>query len=273
MATKPIASSVTSLIDNKKRKTAHVAILPKIISQTVATVPADRKRRKIGVGEKVNLTFNLGSANWTATGGTLSVASGSTTRFTSPDRASVVKITAIDTSGEQDEITFTVIEPSGVLMERANGTGIWHIQSIPSVGIRTSIYIQPADVSFENIKIVEGDCPGVVTGYLVGTPLDGIAHGFHGAGNKVGVGPVVSGKGSKVLANDTAQSGHCNFGLPYSDGTFLWAIPWSFSVSSGGDKQFAIVNQNFKIDSAGAMDVLKAGANGHAALADATSNY
>lgn len=273
MTTTPVGSSTTSPVDNTTRKVVPVAVAPKIISETVAVSPADRSRLKIGVGEKVNLTFNLGTANWTTSAGLLSVASGVSTRFTAPDRAATIKVTAVDASGAQDEITFTVIEPSGVIMERAMGTGIWHVQNIPSVGIRTSIYIQPADVSFENIEIVEDDCPGIVTGYLVGTPLDGVAHGSHGAGNKVGVGPVVSGKGSEVLAKDTAQSGHCNFGLPYSSGTFLWAIPWKFSVGTGSDMQFAIINQNFLIDASGAMDVLKAGATGHAALADPTSNY
>jgi hypothetical protein len=56
-------------------------------------------------------------------------------------------------------------------------------------------------------------------------------------------------------------------------GTFLWEIPWKFSVAAGSDKQFAIVNQDFLIDSRGAMDVRKAGASGHAALIDPTSNY
>jgi hypothetical protein len=273
MATKPVGSSSTSPTDNKKRKVVKVAVKPKITSETIVTKPVNRARLKVGVGEKINLTFNLGAATWTTSAGVLSVASGTTTRLTVPDRAASVKVTAVDATGAKAEITFNVIEPSGVLMERAAGTGIWHQINIPSVGIRTSIYIQPADVSFENIEIVEDDCPGIVTGYFVGTTLDGISHGSHGAGTKVGVGPVVAGKGSKVLGQDTAQSGYCNFGLPYSNGTFLWAIPWEFSVGTGSNKLFATVNQNFLIDTAGAMDVSKAGATGHAALADRTSNY
>lgn len=35
-------------------------------------------------------------------------------------------------------------------MERAPGTGIWHTHNIPSVGIKTVIYISPSTVSFEN---------------------------------------------------------------------------------------------------------------------------
>lgn len=273
MATTPVGSSATSPCSNRSRAVVPITIVPKITSETVATSPTDRTRLKIGVGEKVNLTFNLGVATWTTSTGLLSLASGAVTRFTAPDVAGTVVVTAIDNCGAQADITFTVIEPNGVMMERATGTGIWHVQNIPSVGIRTSIYIEPSDVSFENIQIVEDDCPGIVTGYFIGTTLDGVSHGTHGAGNKVSVGAVVAGKGSEVLAKDTAQSGHCNFGLPYASGTFLWAIPWKFSIGTGSDKQFAIVNQNFLIDSAGAMDVLKAGASGHAALTDPSSNY
>jgi hypothetical protein len=170
-------------------------------------------------------------------------------------------------------MTFEVIEPAGVLMERAPGTGVWHANGIPSVGIRTSIYIQPDDVSFENIEISEDDCPGVVTGYFVGTPLDGVRHAGHGAGSWVGVNGVTAGKGSRVNGRDTAQSGHCNFGTPYAAGTFDWAIPWLFRVSGGSSKGFATVHQRFTINAAGDMTVSKAGASGSAGLNDPSSSY
>lgn len=244
-----------------------------ITSETVATVPADRTRTTVGVGERVRLTYSLGSATWTKTGGRLSSTSGATTTFTAPSRAATVTITAKDGNACTATIDFTVIEPSGVSMRRKSGTGVWHANNIPSVGMKLDIYITPDTVSFENIEIMESDCVGAVTGYFVGTTLDGIHHAGHGAGTWVTVGTVRAGRGSKVDGTDTAQSGHCNFGQPYADGTFDWPIPWNFRVNGGSEKRFATVHQRFIIDAAGAMTVRKGGARANAALADAISGY
>lgn len=243
-----------------------------IESETVATIPSDRKRTTIGVGEEVKLTFSLGEATWKNSEGKLSSNSGSTVIFTAPDRAKKVEIEA-NGNGCTAKLDITVIEPSGVSMQRAPGTGIWHDQGIPSIGIRTIIFITPNTVSFENIEISEDDCVGIVTGYFVGTPLDGVRHAGHGAGTWVTVGNVVQGSGSQVDGQDTAQSGHCNFGLPYANGTFDWPIPWLFRVNGGASKQFAIVHQRFTIDAAGAMTVSKAGASANASLNDPNSTY
>ena len=60
-------------------KIVEVAIV-KVKTETVATTPADRKRVKLGVGEKVTLTLQptaLTPVTWSVTGsGTLSATSG-----------------------------------------------------------------------------------------------------------------------------------------------------------------------------------------------------
>ena len=250
----------------------------KITSQTTATSPSDRTRTTVGVGEEVQLTFSLGSANWTASAGKLSAATGVSTLFTAPERAASVTLTAVG-GGCTSTLTLTVIEPSGVLMERAPGMNVWHSHGIASVGIKTEIYILPATVSFENIEISEDDCVGAVTGFFVGTPLDGVHHAGHGAGVWVPVGPETAGKGSKINGNDTAQSGNCNFKTPYTAGTFDWPIPWKFRVPStvsgatNAEKGFATVHQQFTIDATGGMTVSKAGASGSAALNDPSATY
>ena len=274
---KTIATSTTTPKEIKTRAPATVKASPcaaaSITVETVAIRPADRTRTTVGVGELVNLTYSLGSATWTVSKGTLTAATGQTTRFQAPDRAATVTITATG-GGCTSTVTFTVIEPASVSMERPAGSGIYHTNGIPSVGIQAEIYLKPDTVSFQFIEISEDDCPGVVTGYFVGTALDGVRHGTHGAGTWVPVASPVAGKGSKVIAKDTAQSGHCNFGTPYANGTFDWAIPWKFRVgSSGADKVFATVHQRFTIDAAGDMTVSKGGATGAAKLADPTSTY
>ncbi|MGH7951301.1 MAG: hypothetical protein ACREFE_05205, partial [Limisphaerales bacterium] len=68
-----------------------------VVSQCVATTPANRARTTIGVGEQVDLGFNPTlptNAIWSTTAGDLSTNSGTGTRFTAPDRAADVTVTA-----------------------------------------------------------------------------------------------------------------------------------------------------------------------------------
>ncbi|SHN10798.1 hypothetical protein SAMN05192549_104353 [Duganella sacchari] len=272
---KTVASSSTTPKEVKTRTPAQVSSPCSRASITIraqAVRPAKRDRTTVGVGEQIDLTYSLGSAAWTTTKGTLTSPNGQMVTLQAPDRAGSVTVTATG-GGCSSTVTFTVIEPSGVLMQRAPGTNLAHTQGIPSVGVRTEIFLQPDTVSFQFIEISEDDCPGLVTGYFVGTPLDGVRHGTHGAGTWVIVGSPVAGKGSKVIANDTAYTGYCNFGTPYSAGTFDWPIPWKFRLNGGADKVFATVHQRFTINAAGDMTVSKAGANGAAQLNDPTSTY
>jgi hypothetical protein len=164
-------------------------------------------------------------------------------------------------------------EGCGVQMVRAEGTGVWHANGKPSVGIKANIYITPDTVTFESIQVSEDNCASAVTGYFVGTPLDGVKHAGHGAGQWVSVGAPVAGRGSQLLGQDTVQSGHCSFGTPYSFGTFDWPIPWLCRVGAGAAKRFSIVHQRFTIDPSGDMTASKAGASGSAKLSDPTSDY
>jgi hypothetical protein len=242
-----------------------------ITSETVATIPANRDRKMVGVGEKVKLTFSPGSASWTTSRGTLSSNSGSTVIFTAPDRTASVDIEAKG-GGCSASINFQVIEPNGVHMEQ-DGSAVWHVQGVPSIGFHGIVYITPDTVSFENIQVSEDDCVGIVTGYFVGTPLDGVHHAGHGAGHWADVGPVVSGKGSKLVAKDNVKSGGCNFGTPFTAGTFDWPIPWLFHIGGGAAKQFTTVHHRMTIDASGAMTISKGGVTVSANMNDPSSTY
>jgi len=225
----------------------------------------------VGVGEKVKLTFSPGSASWTTSGGKLSPNSGSTVIFTAPDRTASIDIKAIG-GGCSASINFQVIEPNGVRMEKASR--IAHNSNVPSVGFKADIYLTPDTVSFENIEISEDDCVGIVTGYFVGTWLDGVHHLGHGAGNWVPVGPVTVGKGSKIIGQDEVNLDLGNNAkTPYSAGTFDWPIPWEFRVGSGASKVFTTVHQRFTIDASGDMTASKGGASAASSLNDPSSSY
>lgn len=249
----------------------------RLTSQTNATAPSNRARTSVGVGERVRLTARgaVGAVTWTKTGNSvLSSSSGSSVTLSADDRAETTTVTARDGAcGCTAPLTFRVIEPSGVQMERGSGTGLWHRYGFASVGILNDVFITPDTVSFENIEVSEGDAVGVVTGFFVGTRLDGMHHAGHGAGVWVPVGGPIAGHGSHVRGQDTAQSGNCSFRTPFAPGTFDWPIPWTFRVGTGTPKSFTTVHQRFLIDAAGGMTVTKGGASGAAGLLDPSSTY
>lgn len=270
-----IASGTTTPVEDKTRIPAALAdsrcAKARIDIEALARFPANRARTTIGVGERITLTYSLGNAKWTASGGTLDSISGVAVTFIAPDRAASVSIIAAG-GGCSVTITFTVIEPAGVLMERASGT-VWHVQGIPSIGIKTAVYLLPDTVSFKFIEVIEGDCAALVSGYFAGTRLDGMDHGSRGGGNAAKVSDTVAGKGAKLMLNDHARSGNCHFGTPYAEGSFDWPIPWMYRIGTGTTTVFATVHQRFTIDDTGYMTLSKAGAHGAAALNDPNSNY
>ena len=115
-----------------------------LTSETVATQPQDRKRKKLGVGEEVSLTLkpsSLPSPTWVINGtpGTsaLSSSTGDTSKLTAGGLACAPTIEAT-IIGEILKIDFDVIEPTGVTMEQESGTGIWHVKGRPSAGFKGS---------------------------------------------------------------------------------------------------------------------------------------
>jgi hypothetical protein len=229
---------------------------PTVTSQTVATVPSNRARTRIGVGETVNLTCTggTGTPTWTAspTGvGTLSATSGQNITYTAPDRANTVTITA--TAGASaPPIAFTIVEPSDVKLQKRPNSKANHVINTASTGVVIDVFILPADVSFQNISVQESDVNAVGTGCFQA----------YYANNNVGHNPNTSPTAIGPPDNDT--SGSKMTGPDLADGTgskcqggWSWTIPWSFQVGSGSQKQFATVVQSMSITAAGQATINK----------------
>lgn len=236
----------------------------KITSVTTATSPANQARTKIGVGEPLTLTFSSGSATWSVSGGgTLSPASGPTTTFTAPDRTATAVITA-QGGGCSCSITFNVVEPSGIVMERVPGTKKNHAQNTASTGFIGQAYIQPADVSFENIQIREQEVNAVGTGcfqqYFASHNV-----GHNPKPDFSSVSAVEGTNGSKVDGQDQVA-----FSGSKCEGTITWNIPWEFKVGSGDAKVFSTVNQVGTFDAAGSVTAAKAGGSASSNFGDAS---
>lgn len=138
-----------------------------LTTQTAATIPANRTRTKLGVGEIVTLQLTPAPpcpVVWSQSGpGTLSGTSGSLRTFTAHGAASSTTITAT-IGGTPLSVTFNVVEPNGVIMQRS-GTGVFHINGTASAGFQATPFITPEDVSFKNIQVREGAVAGVGRGY------------------------------------------------------------------------------------------------------------
>lgn len=203
-------------------------------------------------------------------GGEVSSANGVNTRFTAGDRATTSSVKAIINSNELS-IGFSVIEPSGVVMERDSAAGVRHVLGNPSVGMKAIVYITPSNVSFYNVNFREGACEAEADGYFELFPICP-----HEAGTfQPGSGMVVPDKGY-ALGIDTIEFGieDARSPKPYSAGAFTWPIPWYFDVKGkNNEKLFKIVNQTFTINEAGKMSASKAGASYSLEIDAPTSNY
>ena len=239
----PVASQPpTATLKNPPLNTAAC----QIVSTTEATVPTDRSRKRIGIGEVVFLSVQ-GSSSWSLTGpGKL--AYGATTRFIAPDRAGNSTVTATVVAGSCST-TFSVIEPSGMKMVRYPGSNLCHHEGVPDIGFAAKRYLTPADVSFRNLSFRERLANTGATGVFeqtAGTPHDTSPITLR-------VLDVVEGVGAEVQGADVIYSGRPfaldNKGNIKTDasGRYLWAsppyqpgwesiqIPGEFSVGSSTD--------------------------------------
>jgi hypothetical protein len=237
-----------------------------ITSQTAATVPSNRARTRLGVGESADLTFSAGSATWTispAGAGTLSATSGPTVTYTAPDRANTVTITA--TAGATATITLTIVEPNDVKMKQKSGTVGHHTINTASAGVIADVFIFPADVSFENCSYLESDVNAVGTGCFQKYYQDNNV-GHNPNPNPLPIGPPDNDtSGSKAPGYDQID---CS--ASKCAGGWTWSIPWSFQVGSGSPKQFKVVDQVITITADGTATVSKVGATNTAAYGSAT---
>jgi GT2 family glycosyltransferase len=242
----------------------------KITSQTVATTPPNRDRTRVGVGEQVVLTVAPGPANWSVIGqGTVNPPSGTSITFTAADRGGNATVTAT-VGASRCTITFTVVEPSGVIMQRHPGSGIQHTVNRPDSGLRTDIFFTPADVSFQNIQWRELDVPAIATG--VYAPFNGVGH--HPNPNPLTVDGVVPGLGSKANGIDTVYSGDPGTPPPFAPGSITFNIPYVFNVGAGAFRQFTTVVQQSTLAADGiTLTSSKAGASIAIRVSDPTSTF
>jgi hypothetical protein len=228
-----------------------------VTTETVATVPADRARRTIGVGEQVVLKVvpTEFSADWTLSGdGWLSDTAGLQCTLLAYDRTSTPSVTAT-CGGQSVTVSFTVVEPADQTATKI-GEDVYP-PGTQGVGMSLAVTVNPTNVSFTNVEMHEILYRSGTSrsGYFVNVPWSELIH--HPTKPWV---PLVSGN----LWKDHAWI--AGFPPPWQPGGDVeWIIPVYWRVkrnilnSRYVGKNIANETQTFHLDAVGTSTVIKLG--------------
>jgi hypothetical protein len=241
-----------------------------ITSQTTASVPPDRTRTMVGVGEEVTLTVDPAPATWSVSGaGTVSPSSGASVTFRAGERAGSATVTA-EGAGCCCSITFTVVEPSGIMMSRTSL--VRHRKGKPDCGFLARPYVLPNSVSFQNIEVREKNSKATATGYFL--LFNGTRHQPEPQNESdwFTAQECCEGLGSPADCHDEIYSGYPGVPTP-SVGLMTFPITWEFRVAGGGEKAMPDFEQRHAVTSAGVCTTSKGGASETTNLNDEDSGY
>jgi hypothetical protein len=235
-------------------KTGRI-IVPRIVTETVATSPPNRARKTIGVGEEVSLTLlpdTLGNVIWTKTSGGGSIEFGESVVFTAPDCEGTT-ILAANSQGVSLPVVFSVIEPSSVVFENNSIVNAFAppSQNFYSIKYFANVYFMPDEVNFGKMKVCEGYAqtqtePGYFRDYPP-PPHPSSENAPRGVGGSI----VVEGKGTKADWENggdeiTGTSQYVSM-VPIRDGYAWHDIQWKYKVGEGAYKQICTVRQDYRL--------------------------
>ena len=238
-----------------------------ILSSTVATSPAKRDRKRIGVGEEVDLTVKPGPATWEIQqgGGNLSPTFGTSVTYTAGD-ASATVIIAAKGPDCTCTITFNVVEPSGWTMKRKPGTNVRHKSGRPHCGWQGIFFIHPNNVNFYNIKFRELDSQYNGTGSYLS--YNGAYHGNYPLPERASpwlpVTTHTDADGSQPAGVDNVDTGDPGSAItgsspPFKVGAGYFPITMQWQVGAGSPKSFTVSRQEDEIFASGKCESRKGG--------------
>jgi len=168
-------------------------------------------------------------------------------------------MTAFHNGVECRTVTFSVIEPSGVMMETITNALSCNADPLTTL-YNADVYIEPDSVSFYACVFGEAAATAHGSGYF--SYADGINVPAGTASDTDG--SVVAGKGTHLFATDTI--GIQTTGAVYSVGTLSVNIPWLYATMSGSNSyQFTTTLQSGELAVTATNAVLtveKAGSSG-----------
>jgi hypothetical protein len=229
-----------------------------ISNWTVSPYPTnDQQRTRLGVGEEVDLyIIPADTVTWSTSAGSVTPASGSSTRFTAPSNVppATATITANYGAGSCTK-PFTIVPPTGI--DRALVVSNYNFPTnTMGAGMHLYVWIAPTNVSFYRVSVIEPGMDAInITGKF--TNWTGAQLG-HTTARGANVWFPLSHANMWPPAWDHAQ--WSGVGQPWYAGSFEWPIPGKWKIGSGPTNNLTAWNQIMSItDTNGTMTVQKFG--------------
>ena len=232
------------------------------MTETVEMWPSDRRRKDLGVGEKVDIKFDpavvFSSVANNASSGSIVQNGNSQYRYAAPTNRcnDAIEFFALDGFCT---MSFEIFEPTGSVVVNVSSNLENHLNIAGTFEVYVDLVLMPTNVSFrDSIEVAEiGAVSTNAVGFFANPALAGaLNHGQHGAGSWI-----------KIVAGNSA--GMDTFGVgafypPFSDGSFTWPIPnhWRMTGDTGNGKWFCHEDQHFAITASGTTSVWKFGYKG-----------
>ena len=235
-------------------------------TETKETCPSNRRRKLLGVGEEVTISFSpqmfFPSATTAITTGSL-MQSGAKYKYRAPTNSCDDVAIFRCLSGDICQITFSILEPTGNIVVNVASNVENHFNIAGTFEVYFDLVLAPTNVSFNGrVEVAEmGMVSTNATGYFANPSMSGfLDHGLHGAANWVEI------EANNFAGMDTVGPGALY--QPFSDGSFTWPIPnhWRMKGDSGNGKKFCNEDQRFAITVDGTTSVWKFGKRGERIL-------
>lgn len=204
-----------------------------IVTETDVSIPTNKSRRRIGVGEGVKLRIvpeGIGPATWSRSGsGSLCAKECNPVHFTAGGAPSSAVVSASLPGGSSGSVDFEIVAPDSVVFEYVSHSS----ETNPlQIEIALDVHVGPSDVNFSEVLFGESTCIGRGTGYFsyedgevhVATSSPAPPTGYDGAA------------GWKMAGGDRIHG--MTRGPRYTAGVFHWSVPWLYS-RSGVSAEFA----------------------------------
>ena len=216
-----------------------------LTSLTDATLPVNRRRTIIGVGETVKVTANQ-IVEWEIRGGLLHKEhkTATTLIFTADDQEGSIKVIA-RTDCDEENITFSVIQPKGLMVIRRE---IIHAQNVLDAGFIANFYLLPNSVNFYRVQVREVDSPAHATGSRINS--HGTLHGNYPGGYSPWLDSSYHMKedGNILSGNDFVYSFLAYFCMRnIQQGEVHYNIPYEWRLKSNGKIYLLIILQQSTI--------------------------
>jgi hypothetical protein len=228
---------------------------------------AGRSSTTFGLAEVISLSFTaaagvtaagLGGLRWFKVSGNGTLAGGADGlgTFTADAAPGSVQLELRVAGGlETGRVLAThnirVIAPSGAVMQK-DARAVKHTHDFWGVGFCGESFLRPTNVSFTALKIRESTTTAVASGFLAGRNGR-----VHPEGSWFDVLQGNNTTGCKIDSLDSVRT--ADLPGPYSDGDFLWRIPWQYQIGAGSPVQFTIADQHATADGAGTATIQKIG--------------